>query len=179
MYRLVAAPFLLILLVKSEIDIFKWLLAFSFFTDAIDGFLARRFKIQSSFGAKLDSIADDFTVFAGMAGLVMHKSDFLVNHLEVLIILAILFLFQIGVAMAKFRRTTSYHTYLAKVAAVFQGLFLIITFFSETPSVYLYYTAAIITLLDLAEEIIITFLLPSWQNDVKGIYWVIREKKSI
>ncbi len=162
----------------AELGVFKWLLAISFFTDSIDGFLARKFRIQNSFGAKLDSIADDLTVLAGLAGLIMYHSDFLSNHLEVLFILAILFLFQIGLSMAKFRKSTSYHTYLAKIAAIFQGIFLIITFFTDAPSVYLYYAAAIITMLDLAEEIIITFLLRSWQNDVKGIYWVLRNGKN-
>ncbi|MFZ1306482.1 MAG: CDP-alcohol phosphatidyltransferase family protein, partial [Ferruginibacter sp.] len=44
-YRIIAAPFLLILLFTGKVDIFKWLLALSFFTDLIDGFLARKFKV--------------------------------------------------------------------------------------------------------------------------------------
>ena len=45
LYRVIAAPFLLYLVVTRQEDIFKWLLAFSFFTDAIDGFLARKYKV--------------------------------------------------------------------------------------------------------------------------------------
>jgi hypothetical protein len=43
-YRILAAPVLLILIWKNEYDLFKWLLVVSFFTDAIDGYLARYFK---------------------------------------------------------------------------------------------------------------------------------------
>ena len=42
-YRIAAAPVLALLIIYGNKDVFKWMLAISFFTDAIDGFLARRF----------------------------------------------------------------------------------------------------------------------------------------
>jgi phosphatidylglycerophosphate synthase len=68
LYRLIAAPFLLILAFLKETDVFKWLLAVSFFTDAIDGYLARKYKVVSVMGAKLDSWGDDLTVIAATVG---------------------------------------------------------------------------------------------------------------
>lgn len=77
LYRLVAAPVLVLLIFTHQVNVFKWLLAISFFTDLIDGWLARRFKATSILGARLDSIADDLTIVAGMVAVVVLKPEFL------------------------------------------------------------------------------------------------------
>jgi len=46
-YRVISAPVLFFLIITRQVDLFRWLLALSFFTDAIDGWLARRFKVSS------------------------------------------------------------------------------------------------------------------------------------
>lgn len=51
--------------------------AFLFYTDAIDGFLARRYRVTSLWGAKLDSIDDDLTVFVGLTGIMVFKPEFI------------------------------------------------------------------------------------------------------
>ena len=66
LYRIIAAPFLLVLIFTGQYDIFKWLLGLSFFTDLIDGFLARKYKVASVLGTRLDSIGDDLTVLVGV-----------------------------------------------------------------------------------------------------------------
>jgi CDP-diacylglycerol--glycerol-3-phosphate 3-phosphatidyltransferase len=50
LYRLIAAPFLLLLIINHNLEVFRWLLGLSFFTDAIDGYLARKYKVTSAFG---------------------------------------------------------------------------------------------------------------------------------
>jgi phosphatidylglycerophosphate synthase len=176
-YRLIASPVLVYLALTAEINLFKWLLAFSFFTDSIDGFLARKFKVSSSFGSKLDSIADDLTVLAGFTGLLVLKMDFVKANLPIIIILFSLFILQIILALIKYRKFSSFHTYFAKLAALLQGCFLILMFFLPEPLYPLFYLACVITALDLAEEIILVFLLPEWETDVKGIYWVMKKKR--
>src|SRR6186713_1619428 len=79
-YRIAAAPVLLFLLWKQELDWFKWLLAASFFTDAIDGFIARKYKVTSIAGARLDSIGDDLTVLVAIIGLLALKWEFVVRE---------------------------------------------------------------------------------------------------
>src|SRR5687768_220439 len=93
-YRLIATPFLLYLVFTRNLDLFKWMLAFSFFTDAIDGFLARRLKVSSVFGAKLDSIADDLTLLVAIVGMIVFNPPFFKQHLVILIILLALFIIQ-------------------------------------------------------------------------------------
>ena len=82
-YRLVASVLLLYFILGRQYDLFKWFLALSFFTDAIDGFLARRFKVVSVMGAKVDSIADDLTVLVGMIGLYFLKQEFFIQNIDI------------------------------------------------------------------------------------------------
>jgi CDP-diacylglycerol--glycerol-3-phosphate 3-phosphatidyltransferase len=176
LYRLIAAPFLLFLILTRQSDLFKWLLAFSFFTDAIDGYLARKYKVVSVMGAKLDSLGDDLTVIVGVIGLFVLKPDFIKTELMWLVAIFILFVFQVVSAFTRYGAVTSFHTYLAKLAAILQGIFLILAFFMPEPLSVLFYIAVAITALDLVEEIILTFLLPKWKANVKGIYWVLKQK---
>jgi CDP-diacylglycerol--glycerol-3-phosphate 3-phosphatidyltransferase len=37
----------------------------------------------------------------------------------------------------------------------------------------------LITTLELIEEIIITFLLPEWKANVKGLYWIIKRRPGV
>ncbi len=177
-YRIVAAPFLFLLIYYRELEIFRWLLGFSFFTDAIDGYLARKYKVVSRFGARLDSIGDDLTVLAGLVGLFVFKPDLIQSEIPLLLTLLGVFLLQNTLALVKFRKPTSFHTYLAKLAAVLQGSFMILSFFIPQPLSGLFYLAAGITLLELIEETILVLLLPAWEVNVKGIYWVLKRKKS-
>ena len=177
LYRVVAAPFLLLLVFTGRYELFKWLLLLSFFTDFIDGFLARRYKVTSVLGTKLDSIGDDLTVLVAMVGLFVMMPDFIDKEKNVLILLFILFLAEVSFAFYRYRKMTSFHTYLAKAAAILQGLFLLFTFFIGEPVYVLFYAAVIVTLLELVEEIILIRLLPEWETNVGGLYWALRKKK--
>ena len=136
LYRIVTFPLLCALIIFKQPEIFKWLLACSFFTDAIDGHLARRYKVTSLLGAKLDSIGDDLTVFAGLLGIVVFNPEFLKEELILLLFLITLFAIQVIVAFLRYGKTTNFHTYAAKFAAILQGTFLILFFF--LPQVHRY-----------------------------------------
>lgn len=177
LYRIVAAPVLLILIFTGEFDIFKWLLGISFFTDLIDGFLARRYKVASVLGTRLDSLGDDLTVLAGVIALFVTKTEFIKEQKFVFILLLLLFLTQITYAFIRYGKITNFHTWLAKAAALLQGVFLLLAFFTGEPNLVLFYAAAIITILEIIEEIILVRLLPNWETNVKGIYWVLKRRR--
>lgn len=176
LYRIIAAPVLLYLAFSYQFEIFKWLLATSFFTDLIDGQLARRYKATSVLGAKLDSIGDDLTVLVGVVGLFVARPEFIREQAIYFAILFALFLVQLTYALKRYGKITSFHTYLAKLAALLQGIFLCGSFFFEAPWYTLFYITFIIIALELIEEIIMIYLLPQWKNDVPGIYWALRLK---
>lgn len=179
LYRLLAAPFLLFLVIDHQLVWFKWMLALSFLTDAIDGFLARRWGVVTELGSQLDSIADDLTVLMAIIGMVVFRLNFVMSQLSWIILLTGLYLLQLVLALIRYRKTTSFHTYLAKGAAVMQGVFLTLLFFLSQPSVTLFYAAALVTLLDLLEEILLVLMLPVWQSDVKGLYWVKKQSGTL
>lgn len=178
-YRMLAAPFLILLVIFHGLDIFKWLLLFSFFTDAIDGYLARRYKVTSVLGSRIDSIADDLTICAAIAGMIVLKPDFLRSEMPILILLGALFIVQTSLAFIRYGRMTSFHVYTAKVAAVLQAIFLLLLFFLPEPISILFYVTGIITAIDLVEETILVIMLPEWEANVKGLYWIIKRKWSM
>lgn len=179
LYRLIASFALLYFIIQSNLTVFKWLLVVSFFTDAIDGFLARKFKVTSILGSKFDSIADDLTILMAIIGVFKFKPGF-ISHENILVFTLLgLYLVQTALALIKYKKITSFHTYLAKFAAIAQGVFLILLFFLPEWPLGLFRIAAILTMLDLLEEIILVFMLSIWQANVKGIFWVIKNKYSI
>lgn len=177
LYRLLAAPVLFYLVFTGRIDIFKWLLVVSFFTDAIDGFIARRFAVTSVQGARMDSIADDLTVLAAITGLFVLRPEFIREQFGVIIPLVGLYLLQTTLALVRYGKISSFHTYLAKGAAALQGVFLIQAFFTD-PIVPLFYAVALVTAIDLMEETVLVVLLPRWEVNVKGLYWVWKNRMS-
>jgi CDP-diacylglycerol--glycerol-3-phosphate 3-phosphatidyltransferase len=177
LYRLVSAPVLVLLIINGRQDLFRWLLGLSFFTDGIDGFLARRYKVTSVMGSRLDSIADDLTIAAATIGMIVFKTEFIKQEIIMFILLFTIFLFQMFLAFMRYGKPTSFHTYGAKTAALMQGIFLILLFFLPEPVIYVFYLACFITGAQLIEEIILTLLLPTWEANVKGLYWVLKRGK--
>jgi CDP-diacylglycerol--glycerol-3-phosphate 3-phosphatidyltransferase len=153
------------------------MLIISFLTDAVDGMLARKYKANSVLGAKLDSIGDDLTILAGVTGLAVAKLEFLTEHWIIFAIPLSLFFIQVIIAFIRYGKMSSYHTYLAKTAAIFQGFFMCSMFLLERPAYWLFYTTAIITTLELIEEIIMVFVLREWKTNVHGLYWLLREHR--
>jgi CDP-diacylglycerol--glycerol-3-phosphate 3-phosphatidyltransferase len=172
-YRLIAAPVLILLIIYNKNELFKWLLAISFLTDAFDGYLARRFGVTSIFGSRLDSLADDFTIIAAIIGLFALKKEFVLQEIVILSVLFGLFVVQTVSALIRYGKISSFHTYAAKAAAILQAVFLVMLFFSPDPPFLLFYFTAIVSFIDLLEEIILVFMLPEWQTNVKGLYWII------
>jgi phosphatidylglycerophosphate synthase len=177
LYRIVTFPVLLIFLFAGNIVVFKWLLLASFFTDAIDGVLARTYGATSILGSKLDSIGDDLTILAATIGLLITRFDFIREQAAVFLFLFALFLFQVAMAFYRYKKISTFHTYLAKTAAVVTAIFLLSVFFLESVYYPLFYAAAIITGAELIEEIILVFKLREYRSNVKGLFWVLRQQR--
>lgn len=176
-YRIVAAPVLLWLILKGQLDIFKWLLTLSFLTDAVDGYLARRYRVVSLIGARMDSIGDDLTVGMAIIGLLNWHFDFISSHWLWASVLTALFCLHLIMGLVRYGKLTAFHTYTAKAAAVLQAVFLLASFFFSPPSLLLFYLVAALTGLGLLEEIVLIVLLPDYRFNVKGLFWVLKDKR--
>lgn len=177
-YRIFAAPFLLLFIWLDFQLIFTWLLLVSYSTDAIDGFLARRLKITSPRGSQLDSFGDQITLIIGLIGLFYFETDFIKTNLILILIAFVPYIIQMLIAYFKYGKATAFHTYLAKLSAVLQSLFILCSLFFS-PEYILFYFMIIIGLLETFEEITLIYMYDNWSSDVKGIYWALRDKRRL
>ena len=175
-YRIAAAPFLLLLLYLEERELFTWFLLISYSTDMIDGFLARKFKMTSPRGAQLDSFGDQITFIIGLLGLLVFEYNFLKENYILVLIAFIPYVIQMLLAFGKYGKATSFHTYLAKLSAVIQAVFILSSLFFH-PSYPIFYLMIILGLLETMEEITLIFMFKEWVADVKGIYWALKDKR--
>ena len=177
-YRIFAAPFLLVLLWYGNREVFTWFLLLSYSTDAIDGFLARRLKITSPRGSQLDSMGDQITLIIGLIGLFVFEHDFIMENLVVIVIAFIPYIVQMIIAYLKYGKATAFHTYLAKLSAIMQSIFILWSLFFS-PNYSLFYIMIGIGLLETFEEITLIYMYDNWASDIKGIYWALRDKKRL
>jgi CDP-diacylglycerol--glycerol-3-phosphate 3-phosphatidyltransferase len=163
--RLALVPVLLLLAAADNPNAFVAVLAVAFATDALDGWLARRFRLESPLGAKLDSRADMALWLSLPIATWLLRPDFVrAEAASVAVLLASLAL-PLGAGLAKFGRVPSYHTWIAKgTAIVLSGAML---------SIYLngplwpFRLATALAVLSAIEEMMITALLPELHADVR------------
>ena len=177
-YRIFAAPFLLVLIFLDERLVFTWLLLISYSTDAIDGYLARKLNITSPRGSQLDSIGDQITLTIGLIGLSYFETAFIKDNLLIIIIAFVPYIVQMIIAYSKYGKATAFHTYLAKLSAIIQSVFILWSLF-YAPHNELFYTMIVIGVLETIEEITLIFMYENWASDVKSIFHALRDKRRI
>jgi phosphatidylglycerophosphate synthase len=177
-YRIFAAPFLALLIYFDLRLIFTWFLLISYCTDAIDGYLARKLKITSPRGSQLDSFGDQITLIIGLIALFYFETNFIKTNLTLIIIAFIPYIIQMLIAYIKYGKATAFHTYLAKLSAILQSVFILWSLFFS-PNYTLFYLMIIIGLLETFEEIVLIFMYDNWASDVKGAYWAFHDKRRL
>lgn len=175
-YRILTAPVLLFLLYFDHRNWFSWVLLSGFLSDAIDGYLARKFKISTIHGARLDSAADALVFIIGVTGVVVFETDFIIENCYWIIGAFLIYLAQLIYGIIRYGKPSSLHTYSAKLSAIIQAACLL-TFLFLGANYWLFYATLFISVYETIEEMILIYLLPEWQTNVKGVYWVLRERK--
>ncbi|MFA6334129.1 MAG: CDP-alcohol phosphatidyltransferase family protein [Bacteroidales bacterium] len=174
-YRLLAFPLILYFIIAGKENLFSIFLVINLLTDVADGFIARRFKMETELGARLDSAADNLTYLLAFAGIYAFKlEEFLPYKVSFLIFIGSL-LFTIVVSLIKFRRLPSFHLYMTKISGYVQGAFFI-CLFTVGFIVPFYYFMIIWGILGAIEHITIQLIIPEMRSNVKGLYWVLKEK---
>lgn len=176
LFRLVAAPFLLYLAWIGEAELFLVLLAFSLVSDALDGFLARRWHQESELGTKLDSWGDlaNYLLVPLCAWWLwpeIIRQEFMIFWLVVAN-----FSVPLVIGVIKFRRIPSYHTWMTKFAAVVMVPAIYLLFLEITA--WPFRIAAMIQLIMAIEELSITFYLKELESNVKSIWHLINRHKN-
>ncbi len=176
--RLFMFPFLLYFAYNENRSFFTWLFIFSLFTDIADGFIARRFNIQTEFGSKLDSWGDLTNYVAVLYGIwQLCWTDF-TNHLFGFVLLFSLYFLGTLLMLLKFKKLIGMHLYISKATGYVHVFFVcawLLFGFNNT----IYYIAICIGLYSLIEEIMLTVLLKKPGQNLKSLYWVMRNRKDL
>ena len=171
--RLLATPVLLVAALQRRPVFFAWLLLACLLSDIADGLLARTLRLQSPFGAALDSTADILVTIIAAIGTVTMQWPFVVAHAWQLELLAGLFVGEVLISFARYGRLSSFHTYLVRVSAYAQGAFLLGLFFWGY-SAPMFYVMWSVSCLGQLEEWAILGVQSEWTSDVRGLYWVLK-----
>ncbi len=173
LYRLVSFPFLLYLIYIENESLFALLLCINLISDIIDGLIARTFKLQTEFGARLDSIADWGTYILAFLGIYQFKMEEHQADFWLLYVFIGLIIFYNIFSFIKFRRLPSLHMFSAKIGGYLQGIYFFSLFaFGFYPPIF--YLAMIWGWVSSIEEIIILIYLKKLRSNVKGLYWVLK-----
>lgn len=148
--------------------VFYIVYSFTGITDVLDGFIARKLKVASEFGAKLDSVAD-----------VLFNLTMIIKILPALLELLPTFIwFLVGVIIAlrvasyvvsavKFRKIASLHTIMNKVTVF---LVFVVPFFVHTPVIVgLCTLICVLGIVATLEDLFIHIRKKEYSTDVKTI----------
>jgi phosphatidylglycerophosphate synthase len=174
--RLLLVPILLALAWNNQPHIFLPCLTVSILTDAADGFLARRCKVASEFGARLDSWADFGTTVALPFCAWWLRPDVIHQEAVALGIAAFFFLTPIAVGFVKYRRLTSYHTWGAKLVFVVVSI-TVVAIFAGGPGWLLRFAVPLIVVSQI-DELAITLMLPEWHANVPSSWHALQIKRN-
>ena len=176
-YRILIFPVLILTIFKDYERLFSILLIINLITDILDGFIARRFNMQTELGARLDSIADTGTFIAAFWGVFAFHLDEFQPYLNSFLVYIGLFLFTNVLALIKFGRMPSLHLYSWKIGGYIKGIFFGVLFlFGFIAPFYIFMISWAI--MECAEHITIQLLVTEMRSNSRGLYWVLKERKS-
>jgi phosphatidylglycerophosphate synthase len=174
--RIAAAPVLVALACTGQEVAFTWVLIPALLTDIADGLVARLLGLESRIGAVLDSVADSLLLFVCVYGVWVFHPQVVHDHTLVVGLAVGLWALENALALLRYGRLSSFHTYLSKVVANLLGFFIGWLFlFGFEP--WMLYVAAGASIVASVEEILLLGALRRWRADVRGLWWVLRERR--
>jgi len=174
LFRIIAAPFLLIVAYFGIQEGFYILFALMLVSDALDGIIARALKQTSELGARLDSYGDILTYLTAPLAIwwlfpeiIEKEKGYIVAAITVFVLPAIF-------AIVKFGKLASYHTWITKISAVLMSVGMAVLVLFKTPD--LFHIAVFFLVVEAIENIAITLLLSEPRTDVRSFWHVLRSK---
>jgi len=176
-YRLIMFPVILWFAISRREQLFTIFIIINFVSDILDGFIARRFNMKTEIGAKLDSFADNLTYLLAFTGLFIFKMDDIRPHLVSFILFIGFLVLSVVVSLFKFGKFPSFHCYMTKIGGYIEGAFFVCLFTLGFYAPFYYFVIAW-GILGAVEHIAIQMIIPEMRSNVKGIYWVLKERKN-
>jgi len=174
-YRILVFPLIFYFILHGNYILFAVFLCINLFTDFLDGKIARKFNMVTKFGTKLDSLGDYGTYILAAFGIFKFKTDDLVEHSLIIYTFVFLFVLTQIIHFFRFRIFSSFHLYSFKITGFLQGILFFLWFFVGFYPVYFYIAIGFGIFAEL-EELTLVFLLKEKRSNVKGLYWILKEK---
>jgi len=145
------------------------LLAFALMTDFLDGFLARKLKQETKFGARFDSLADNLTAISVIIWAAFLLPEMFNEHqIMICVVLGLVILAWLFAAI-KYKRNPEFHLISNKVSNFTVGIFIVHAFIFDYNKTLLYFSAAVYGCMAI-EEILITFTHEDIDENIKSIF---------
>ena len=172
--RLVGSVVLVALVLLGYAVPFLAVFLFLAFTDWIDGKLAVWLDQRTTFGARLDSVADAAMYGALLFGCIWFQADVVRAEAPWIAAALVCYLVSCMTAVFKFGRLPSHHTYTAKAAWALTVLAAIALL--SNWEVWPLRVAAVAVAVANLESTAITLLTNRWQADVPSVWCVLRKR---
>jgi len=177
LYRLLVFPVILFMALTDRQEPYVVLLCISLISDALDGSIARRFNLQTKFGAALDNLADMCTYAVAVLGLFVFKWTEIEPHAWILYLFFGVFVLSYIVAFARFGKIPGLHLYSAVSAGYVQSIFFFVLFVFGFYD-WFYYLAIAWGVVAYIEKTLVLFRLDDIKRGVKGLYWLMKAQKA-
>jgi len=177
LYRLLAFPVILYMALTNRESTYVVLLCISLVSDVLDGWIARRFNLETKFGAALDNLADICTYAMAILGLFVFKWTEIEPHAWFLYLFLGLFVLSYIVSFARFGKIPGLHLYSAVSAGYVQSIFFFILFVFGFYA-WMYYLALGWGVIAYIEKTLVLLRLDDIKGGVKGLYWLMKEQRA-
>ena len=142
-------------------------------TDALDGYIARKFDICSDLGADLDSYADILYYLGSAVFIYVLAKEALISNIYFLIFTLTMFVAEIIIGWMKFKKPLFIHTLLSKFSGFM--VFATVILAAVTEIDYILIVTILLYGFSFIENIIIFFIYGEVSPNFKGLLF---EKKS-
>jgi cardiolipin synthase (CMP-forming) len=175
--RLVVTPPLLIAAIwAGSRSWFFGLLCVAWLTDALDGFIARRFQVESERGRMLDSWGDYVTAAVGVVGVARLWPEIMAREWPWFATAVISCFGVVIYGLVRYGRPPGFHTWMAKAVAVVMpfALACLLAGWTGLP----WHAAVVLQVLAALEEAAICHLLPGYSGTMSSAWHAWRRRKS-
>lgn len=168
LFRIIAAPFLLLVGWFGMVNLFYILFGLMLFSDALDGIIARILDQTSELGARLDSYGDILTYLSTPLAAWWLWPDLVKKEIYYIIGAVIIYVLPSVFALIKFGKLASYHTWITKFSAVLMsiGVVMLLGFGQNL----LFHIAVYFLVIEMVENILITTILPKQYTNVHSVW---------
>ncbi|MBI2564950.1 CDP-alcohol phosphatidyltransferase family protein [Candidatus Woesearchaeota archaeon] len=144
-------------------------------SDAVDGFIARVFNLETELGAKLDSLADQIFYYSSPIILYLFFPIFIKEQALIILIIIVSALLMELIHLIKHKTFGYLHLYSAKISALILYFFTLHSLIFN-PLLILFYVLAAVLMFHFIEEIILVLIIKKPKSNMKSLFHYLWKK---